>query len=295
MKPMLAVKAPEELTFPQFASPKIDGVRAVVKDAMLLSRTLKPIPNGYVQDTLGCEALTGLDGELTVGPPNAKNVMQVTTSGVMSHEGTPDFTWWVFDYWTDPQKPFDERLRSLTYGMDQRFQERHPRVKLLPQTLIEGPDHLAEYEKAMVDAGFEGIMIRKPLGQYKYGRSTAREGHLLKIKRFVDSEAQVIGFEEKMHNANEATTDERGYTKRSSHQENLIPAGTLGALVVRDLTTGIEFNIGTGFDDLTRKKVWDLRQAYLGALVTYKHFQLSGVKEAPRFPVFKAFRDARDI
>jgi DNA ligase-1 len=295
MKPMLAVQAPPDIVFPVFASPKIDGVRAVVKDDMLLSRSLKPIPNNFVQDTLGVGALTGLDGELTVGPPNAKNCMQVTTSGVMTQEGTPDFIWWVFDYWTNPSEPYDKRLQSLTYGMDKAFQERHPRVKLLPQTLIEGPDHLAEYEKALVDSGFEGVMIRKPNGLYKYGRSTAREGHLLKIKRFKDSEAIVIGFEEKMHNANEATVDERGYTKRSSHQENLVPMNTLGALIVRDVLTGVEFGIGTGFDDVTRKMVWDLRSSYLGALVVYKHFDLAGVKTAPRFPVFKSFRDKRDI
>jgi DNA ligase-1 len=295
MKPMLAGKAPEQLAFPLYASPKIDGIRAVVKDDMLLSRTLKPIPNDYVQETLGVGALNGLDGELTVGPPNAKNVMQATTSGVMSEKGEPDFIWWVFDYWTDTSCPYHKRFNNLLYGMTDAFRERHPRIKLLPQTLIHDAEQLAMYEDVTVQAGFEGIMVRKPEGLYKYGRSTTNEGHLLKIKRFTDSEAVVIGFEEKLHNGNEATTDERGYTKRSSHQENKIPMNTLGALRVRDVTTGIEFSIGSGFDDLTRKKIWDLKSAYLGGLVTYKHFELAGVKSAPRFPTFKAFRDKRDV
>jgi DNA ligase-1 len=179
--------------------------------------------------------------------------------------------------------------------MDRAFQERHPRVKLLPQTLILDAEQLSAYEDAMVSTGFEGVMLRSPEGLYKFGRSTTNEGYLLKLKRFSDSEAVVIGFEEKMHNSNEATTDERGYTKRSSHQENLVPMNTLGALLVRDVKTSIEFSIGSGFDDLTRKKVWDLKSAYLGQLVTYKHFELGGVKEKPRFPTFKAFRDKRDV
>ena len=66
----------------------------------------------------------------------------------------------------------------------------------------------------------------------------------------------VIGMEEKMHNANEATIGELGQTKRTSHQENLVPMGTMGALIVRDLKTGVEFNIGTGFSNADRDWWW---------------------------------------
>lgn len=292
---MLAGKCPDELTFPVYASPKIDGIRAVVKEEMLLSRTLKPIPNAYVQEMLGVSYLSGLDGELTVGPANAKNVMQTTMSAVMTQEGEPDFTWWVFDYWNDPYIPFSTRWEKMARAFTSEFEAAFPRVKLLTQTYIMNREQLMLYEDATVQQGFEGIIIRSPHGPYKYGRSTAKEGTLLKLKRWSDSEAVVTGFKEKMHNGNEARVDERGYTKRSSHQENLVPMNTLGALVVRDVTTQIEFDLGTGFDDVTRKKVWDLRSSYVGQLVTYKHFDLCGVKEAPRFPTFKSFRDKRDL
>lgn len=293
---MLAGKAPERFAasaFPMYASPKIDGIRAVVKDGILLSRALKPIPNNFVQDILGNEKLSGLDGELTVGPPNDKNVMQTTMSGVMSEEGEPDFIWWVFDYWTNPVTPFNVRYTQLAeYVFTSEYAKR---VKVLPHTLIVDADQLRSYEENMVNAGFEGVMLRSLNGPYKYGRSTTNEGYLLKLKRFTDSEAVVIGFEEKMHNANEATIDERGYTKRSSHQENLVPMNTLGALQVRDLTTGVEFSLGTGFDDVTRKMIWDLKSGYLGRIVVYKHFDVCGVKEKPRIPTFKGFRDKRDM
>lgn len=298
MKPMLAGKAPAKFApsaFPMLASPKVDGIRAVVKDDVLVSRTLKPIPNNYVQDTLGLSILNGLDGELTVGPPNAKNVMQATTSGVMSEDGEPDFTWWVFDYWTNTGTPFVDRYKRMEEAFNIGFGNLHPRVKLLKHVLVENEEQLNAYEEVTLAEGYEGVMLRSLAGPYKYGRSTTNEGYLLKLKRFADSEAVVIGFEEKLHNANEATVDERGYTKRSSHQENKVPMNTLGALRVRDVKTGIEFSIGSGFDDLTRKKIWDLKSAYLGQLVTYKHFDLAGVVAAPRFPTFKSFRDKRDI
>jgi DNA ligase 1 len=46
-KPMLAVDCGDvnALRFPLFASPKLDGVRAVVMNGGLMSRSLKPIPN----------------------------------------------------------------------------------------------------------------------------------------------------------------------------------------------------------------------------------------------------------
>ena len=296
MKPMLAVEAPKNIKFPVFASAKLDGIRSVVKDDMAMSRTMKPIPNGFVQDYLGQTLFNGLDGELTVGPANDKNVMQATTSGVMSREGGPDFTYWVFDFWTDDQMPYGERLSILEHAFKDGALGQYPRLKLLKQTLIRNKDELLAFETLTLSQGFEGVMIRDTKGIYKFGRSTAREGYLLKVKRFADGEAVVIGVEELLHNANEATTDELGYTRRSSHQDGKVPMGTLGALRVRDVTTGIEFNIGTGYTAAQRAELWGMWQAgtLVGKIAKYKHFEV-GVKEAPRFPVFQGFRNPLDI
>lgn len=295
MKPMLAVDAPAELSYPLYASPKIDGVRAVIHNGSLLSRKLKLIPNAVVQGMLAHKEMNGLDGELTVGPANAPNVMQATMSGVMSRDGFPDFTYWVFDFWTAPKMPYSERYQIMQRADKDGVFAGQTKVVLLKQELITSKAELNAYERCMLNEGFEGVMVRKPNSPYKYGRSTAREGYLLKVKRFVDGEAVVIGFDERMHNANEATIDETGNTKRSTHAENMVPMDTLGALRVRDVVTNIEFGIGTGFDDNTRAIIWGARNHYLGKTVTYKHFAQVGVKDAPRFPVFKAFRDERDM
>ena len=45
-KPMLASPMElEHVRWPMYASVKLDGIRAVVRDGKLLSRSLKPIPN----------------------------------------------------------------------------------------------------------------------------------------------------------------------------------------------------------------------------------------------------------
>lgn len=294
MKPMLAVQAPADLTFPLYASAKLDGVRAIIQHGLCLSRKMIQIPNAHIQSVLGADRLNGLDGELTVGPANAPDVMQRTMSAVMTRSGTPDFVFWVFDFWTAPDMPFCERLqimeraeRDNVFGMGC--------IQPLRQTLLHSAAELAAYERATLEQGFEGVMVRKVRGLYKYGRSTAKEGHLLKVKRFVDGEAVVIGFTELMHNSNEASTDNTGASKRSTNSEGMVPMNTLGALNVIDCVTKIPFSLGTGFKEAERQHIWDTRDSYLGKLVVYKHFDQTGVKDAPRFPTFKGFRDARDM
>lgn len=295
-KPMLASDA-KDITFPVYASPKLDGIRAAIRDGQAVSRTLKPLPNEFLQDYIAecCPKLNGLDGEFTVGPANDKNVMQATTSGVMSKGGEPNFTYWVFDFWTAPEMPYGERLRLMerSFAASEHLKGL-ARVKLLQQTLIHSASELDAFETVQLEQGFEGIMVRAPKGPYKYGRSTAREGYLLKVKRFTDGEAVIIGFEELMHNANEAQVNALGLTERSSHAANKVPMDTLGALRVRDVVTGVEFSIGTGYTAAQRGSIWAQRESLLNKIVKYKHFEV-GAKDAPRFPVWLGMRHPDDM
>jgi DNA ligase-1 len=291
MKPMLASNVEwDKIKFPCYASPKIDGIRIIIADSTVLSRTLKPIPNRYVQAHLGHPEYEGLDGEITVGKPNGKRVMQDTTSGLMSINGTPEFIYSVFDLWTFPDLPYMERYKTLS-----NYNFNDGRIQVLAQTRMRNYRDLEEYEANALKNGYEGVMLRGIDAPYKYNRSTVKEGYLLKLKRFEDDEAIIMNVEEELHNTNEATLDERGYTKRSSHKENLVGMGILGSLKVRDIKTGIEFSIGTGFTVEQRNQLWKIAGSLPGKIVKYKHFANSGVKEAPRFPVFLGFRDEIDL
>lgn len=291
-KPMLASDAGDEITLPCMASPKLDGIRCIVIDGVAYSRSLKPIPNLYVQKVLGgaSGAYDGLDGELIVGPPNAHDAYNKTSSGVMSIKGEPDFTFWVFDnIYMDKATPYSTRYSTL-YGIVSL-----PFTKTVEHTLIGNTTALERYEQQQVDAGYEGIMVRSINGPYKYGRSSTKQGILLKVKRFSDSEAEIIGVQELLSNQNVAFKDELGSTARSTHKENMKAMNTLGALLVRDVKTGIPFSIGTGFTAEKRSELWEQRNSGLiGKIAKYKSF-LVGVKDAPRFPVFLGFRDKIDM
>lgn len=279
---MLAAKADlDKLKCPLYVSPKLDGVRGIVIDGVFHTRSLKPIANLYTQNRYSDKLFSRLDGELIVGNPNHRDAYRTTNSAVSSIHGSPDATFHVFDY-VSQNVAFTERLgflKSLTLPSW---------VRLVPQILCVDMKQVFELEERFIDQGYEGAMLRTPESLYKYGRSTVNEGYLLKLKRFEDSDAEVLEVIEKLHNNNTATTNELGYTERSSHQENMIPMGTMGALRVRDLHSDVEFNIGTGFTDQDRAWWWSV--VGVGRTVKYK-FQPAGVKDKPRFPVYLGLRD----
>ena len=290
-RPLLAAKTTDadltKLRYPMLASPKIDGVRALVVDGRLMSRSMKPIPNRYVQSILGFPSLNGLDGELVCGNPWDKNLMQQTTSGVMSHGGQPNVTYHVFDRW-DSDSVFYDRWDSLASFHDIGA------VRQVPHTYVYSLEDVLALEKQYVEIGYEGLMLRDPNGKYKQNRSTLREGILLKVKRFQDSEAEVLDWEPLQRNLNEQVQDERGYAKRSSEQAGKVPDSLIGSLLVRDITTGIIFSIGSGFTEAQRVHLFEQRHRIRGKIVKYKSFNI-GVKEKPRFPIFLGFRSPLDM
>ena len=282
-RPMLASPAEDHLIqWPVLASAKLDGVRAIVRSGVVLSRALKPIPNKNVQKRFS--HLEHFDGELIVGASNDPDVLRSTTSGVMRVDGDPEVSFHVFDHIAAVDEPYLSRVERLWQSSDD--------VWIVDQTSIQTAERLVEYEQTALKRGFEGVMLRRPDAPYKFGRSTAREGYLLKVKRFHDAEFEIVGFEEEMFNANEATTSELGRTKRSSHKANKIPKGRLGALVLKYGDT--TFNCGTGFNDAERERIWAERDSYLGMLAKIKYFA-HGIKDVPKLPSFLGIRDERDM
>jgi DNA ligase-1 len=305
-KPMLA-KAPKLdgsgnpiVDYPVIVQPKLDGIRASVVGGRLLTRTLKEVPNREIFDYLSRPMFEGLDGELVVGDPTAEGCMQRTTSFVMASDKTGEpWTYYVFDVW-DTEDDASLRLDALS-------KHRLPSGEYYPVKLVESEwaadaEELARIEGGYLEAGHEGAILRDPSAPYKFGRSGVK-GPLLKLKRFIDFEAVVIGVYEEQHNANEAVTNALGRTERSSHAAGKIGKGTLGGLVLRAINgpcEGVEFRCGTGYDAAQRAALWaeakapklcgtpysDLR----GRTAKIKSFPV-GVKDKPRFPVFLGWRD----
>ena len=292
LRPMLAGKAPDDLDklrFPLLASTKLDGIRCLIKDGVALSRTLKPIRNKHVQRLFGLPEYEGFDGELIVGSPTAQNCMQATSSGVMSADGEPDVKLYVFDFWNRGTQPFNLVPWALA-----SLNNIPTDVICLDQYQIHTVSQLEDTEAAVLSAGYEGLILRDPTAPYKFNRATTREQWMLKLKRYEQSEALIVDYEQLMYNENELTQDELGYAKRSTAKDGKYPSDKLGALVC-ELPNGVTFSLGTGFDDLQRKLLWKQRAFLPGRVVTFKHFAQQGVLARPRHPVFVSFRDPDDM
>jgi len=295
-RPLLAADATDaDIRYPVLASPKIDGIRCLIVNGKAVTRSLKPIPNEHIRSMLEKYAPDGADGEIVVG-----DSFNATTSAVMSRDGEPAFTYFVFDDCKESFAPVLFRLRCNAmidildyYRKNVGTPTAGSSIQWLPQIPISGPDQLQAYYVKCLTEGYEGVMIRDPLGVYKHGRSTKREGILLKLKPFADAEAVVVRIDELQHNENAAETNALGLTERSTAASGKSGGGTMGRLLVRAVTgdySGKEFFIGTGFDSKLRAEIWAAPQKFLGRKLTFK-YQAHGSVDLPRIPVFLRWRD----
>lgn len=117
-----------------------------------------------------------------------------------------------------------------------------------------------------VDQGWEGLMLNKD-AVYKCKRTT----DLIKIKRFYTMDLPVVEVLEGDGRLN----------------------GTLGALVVQYKDNTV--NVGSGFDDETRKRFWKNRDSLIGRVIEVKYKEISNDKktglESLQFPIFVELRE----
>ena len=126
-----------------------------------------------------------------------------------------------------------------------------------------------DYNKEMVEAGFEGIMIKDPEAKYETKRSTS----WLKQKPFIEVSLTIREVEEG--------------TGRN--------VGRLGALVCEGVDDGkaISVNVGSGFTDSHRSSFWDERDSLHGQVVEVRADAITQNQDGTyslRFPRFIRFR-----
>lgn len=266
-RPLLAATIESEddlanLQFPIWISKKYDGIRAITTGSGVVSRTLKPIPNRFINSSLsGLPA--GIEGELIVGDGSD---FEATESGVMCRTGKPNFLFYVFD-WFGKSKftPYRKRIANL-----QSISSLSERVRIIEQYICEEIEQIVYLYEDHIKQGAEGIMLRDPNGFYKFGRSTLAEQLLIKYKPWNTDEAVVVDILEEMGNNNELEQDERGYAKRSRKIANLQGKGTMGALLCKNKRFG-QFKLGSGFCDRFSKLMWDKKEMYLGKELQFRY------------------------
>lgn len=285
-KPMLAATVVDrsKLVFPYLVSAKLDGIRCVILNGQVLSRSLKPIRNRFIVSML--KDLPNMDGELIVGDTTKGDVFNRTTRGVMSADGEPDFKYYVFDTLDNLAEPFYKRLATV-----------HTTVHVIPvlHTRAASLKDLIFYEDLVLKAGYEGVMLRGPESPYKCGRATANENSLWKLKQFTDGEVKITYVREGVMNNNAALSDALGGTSRATCKENMVPNCKVGTIVGIDLKTGQELELSPGkMTHDERRRYWSHPNCIIGKIAEYKCFSYGSI-DAPRFATFQRFRDIEDI
>jgi DNA ligase-1 len=133
----------------------------------------------------------------------------------------------------------------------------------------EGQERFVALNKAAVDGGYEGVMIKDVDAPYECKRTHA----WLKAKPFIEVTLEVIDVEEG--------------TGRNE--------GRLGAIVCKGIDDGKDIcvNVGSGFTDVHRDEYWDHRNALVGNLVEVRADAVTQNQDGTyslRFPRFKTFR-----
>lgn len=292
MKPTLAQDFEKcKLAYPLIAQPKIDGVRACYINKFT-GRSLKPFKNQAVNAAFSDVKFKNLDGELAVGDISSASLCRDTTSVLNTVNGSADgVVWHVFDITDMPHLPYETRyriLRSRVAALED------PRVVLVPMSIVQGVQDVHDLDAIHLEQGMEGTILRNPNAPYKDGRSGKTCGSLVRVKQFADAEATVVRVVEAMENQNEAKVNELGHTERSSHQENKIPKGMVGALeCVTD--DGQQITVGPGkMTHEERTHYWNNQNLLVGQIIKYKSM-VSGVKDKPRFPTFLSLRMEEDV
>jgi DNA ligase-1 len=149
-----------------------------------------------------------------------------------------------------------------------------PQVKVDLDSFI-GREEYKDYNKKIVEQGFEGIMIKDPNAVYECKRSTA----WLKEKPFIEVSLSVVAVEEG--------------TGRNQ--------GRLGALVCEGVDDGkrISVNVGSGFTDDARSEFWtaylEKPDSVIGQVVEVRADAATRSQDSEdtwslRFPRFLRFR-----
>jgi len=226
-------------------SEKLDGFRSGWNGKQFISRNGNVIKSpAWFTKGLPYEAL---DGELYAGRGEIGKV----TSAV---NGSRDDDWKAIHYSVydapDYLQAFEQRIKYA-----QMILNRATHAKVIDFWVCESKEQLLKQLDDIVDAGGEGLMLRKPGSRYERKRSST----LLKVKKRFDAEAVVVG-----------------------HVEGTRP-GLCGSLEVIN-NKGLKFKVASGMTEAMAHN-----PPPIGTIITYE-WELLTKEGIPRPAMFARIR-----
>jgi len=234
-------------------SEKLDGVRGYWDGEKLITKKGNAInaPKWFTKNFPN----EAIEGELWISRGAFEEV-----SSIVRQEIPQDLDWqkvhfMIFDM-PKNAKVFSQRfddIKNLVAASNLKH------LQAVDQFEISSHKSLMKKLDEIVKNGGEGLMLHKKDSLYQ----AARNNDILKVKKYEDAEALVIGYE-------------KGEGKLS---------GKTGALLVENLEDKTRFKIGGGFSDEERKN-----PPKIGSIITYKFYGKTKIGK-PRFAVFMRVRN----
>lgn len=278
-----------KITGKKLVEPKLDGVRAITvidfesRSVTMYTRNGKVLENfshitKYLEDNIDNFARSYiLDGEVVSSSFQAlmkevhrKENVQAADAKLMLFDIVP-----LVEFKAGSSIMGQKRRSAFLKEFKNTFADSGC-IDIVPQKEFDldvFTDEIAfkDYNKEMVEAGFEGIMIKSLDGKWEGKRSTA----WLKQKPFIEVSLAVTAVEEG--------------TGRNE--------GRLGALIVEgeDDSKFIKVNVGSGFSDAQRREFWEAKDSLIGQVVEVRADAATRSQDSEdtwslRFPRFLRFR-----
>lgn len=290
--------------------PKFDGIRSLFYDGTARSRSWKLHGSTALQKFAADNAkfLHGVDSEVTPGHEVLDGSFRQAMSDIRGAGGSEKFTIFVFDQFLNPGLSYLSRLSVANHQLEGIEYMKGPgydaKIVICPYVRIESLEEMYAHEEALLATTLskEGAMLRVDRLPYKYGRSSYSHGGLMKLKRYTDVDAVVVGYEPWFENTNAPHIDAYGRQKRSSHNAGMVAMDRLGAWKCRLIDEfgnpfGEVFAVGVlrGVSQDERDRLWANRDAYIGRICKLKRQAADGGYDKPRTPVWLAWRDPADV
>lgn len=255
--------------------PKLDGVRCltIVKnnEATMFSRGGKLIENfKHISDDLAKLKDGVYDGEL-MGTTFDDLMTVYKTKGV----STIQYTYHIFDYieyneWMSCK--FEMSLAKRRDALENlRIQEMTTTCKVVERQY----GKLADIDRVMkhyVKLGYEGLMIKSLEAPYQKKRTY----DIMKKKNFLDIDAAIVSL----------------YKGEEFSRIQDVMGGAI--INVGDKNKPIYVEIGSGWSDDLRKKMWENPDDYIGKIIQVSYQEVTKAGSL-RFPTFMRFRDDKQM
>tara|TARA_R100000008_G_C3585955_1_gene172284 strand:- start:1505 stop:2734 length:1230 start_codon:yes stop_codon:yes gene_type:complete len=252
--------------------PKLDGIRcfAIVEngEALLYARSGKLITN--FDTTIGAE-LSQLPSGCYDGEIMGEDFIALMRQAYRKENVVTDGTYLsIFDYvplseWKSRNSKLSckERYDILKIEVQKKTANY---LKIVPRVIVDANySAIKVLHDEYVGQGYEGAMVKDLDAPYKFGRGP----EVMKLKAFHDVDLEI-------ENLLEGT---------GKH------AGKLGSVVVN--FKGVKVQVGSGFSDILREKIWNTPEAFLGRTIEVR-YQEETPDGSLRFPTFVCFRNDRD-